>query len=193
MKKSIVAFGILSLLFCGTAYAFPIVYYAGTSHYYQAFNGKFDWDDAELNAENIGGYLVTLTSAAEDSWVWANVVPSGNPSWYLLGGYQPQGSQEAAGGWQWVNGEGSFVSPNYNNWNGGEPNDSNGFEDVLQYWNNGQWNDLNRDSDNSAYGGTTYYKGYIVEFDHNPIPEPLSLSLLGMGLLGLIRLRKKKE
>ena len=70
-------------------------------------------------AEVRGGYLATITSAQENTFVhnlitaneyWINVGVDSRGPW--LGGYQPAGSLEPAGGWTWVTGE-AFV---YQNW-----------------------------------------------------------------------------
>lgn len=195
MKKSIllIVAAILVMLFAQNASAIPI-FSPVTGNYYEAISGTYDWATANSNAIAKGGYLATLTSSAENNWVWANVVVGGNPAFYWLGGYQDPAGSEPSGGWKWVTGE----TWSYANWNGGEPNDGTppGNEDYVQFWNNGAWNDINGNSANTTYGtgssaGTRYYQGYIVEY--TAIPEPALISFLGLSLFTLLGFRRKKS
>jgi len=122
------------------------------------------WTDANaaaiaMNYMGGPGHLATITSAAEQSFVVANL---GARRGLWLGGIQPPGSPEPAGGWTWITGE----PWSYTNWSSGEPNElftffNNLTEDRLIFWGtSGLWNDLaeanNRPNDAN---------GYIVEFE----------------------------
>jgi len=174
----------------------------GNGHFYEAvvvpegtnWESSIDWESAKNVAVVAGGYLATITSVEENAFVFSLV--SGNddfyrPSWpniehsYLngpwIGGFQPPGSPEPDGNWQWVTGE-AFT---YTNWASGEPSNWSGPdrpEDRLQLYaggtlnDNSKWNDL-------PHVSLTH--GYVVEY----IPEPTTLLLLGIGSL---MLRKKQ-
>lgn len=125
--------------------------------YYQAFaSGGITWSNAKVAAESsyyLGsrGSLVCITSAQENSFITSNLPDIEN---YWLGGYQPGGSAEPDGNWQWVSGE-PFNS--FANWYPGEPNDGggSGSEGMLGFKTDGMWNDLP-----SWYPGP----GYVVEY-----------------------------
>jgi len=96
-------------------------------HSYYRSTGSMTWTDARQACINMGGHLVTITSAGENNFVF-NTWPSG---WI---GFNDEAVE---GQWRWVTGE-SVV---YTNWNGGEPNNA-GNEDYAQFVSGGRWNDL---------------------------------------------------
>ena len=130
-------------------------------HFYEAVAvASILWIDAKAAAESrtfngIQGHLATITSQEENDFIVSNfpdAVDVNNNYW--LGGFQPPGSPEPSGGWEWVTGE-PFV---YTNWASGEPNDVRGGEDSLHFWKPiGKWND-----DSGTMGGNI---GYVVEYD----------------------------
>jgi hypothetical protein len=75
----------------------------------------------------MGGYLVTVTSAAENNFIFG-LWPSG---WIGLT------DEVNEGVWRWVTGE----TYSYTSWNPGEPNNA-GNEDYVQFVGGGKWNDL---------------------------------------------------
>jgi len=137
----------------------------GNGHWYKAVasSNSITWTEADQLARAQGGYLATITSAAENSFVFDLV---NAPEFFVngkgpaLGGFQRDESAEPAGGWSWVNGE----PWNYSNWHPGEPNNSRhhtGTEDRLEFYSEipgrpaATWNDLNRDD--------TTLGGYVIE------------------------------
>jgi len=96
-------------------------------HSYYRSNGSMTWTSAKQACINMGGHLVTITSSAENNFVF-NTWPSG---WI---GFTDEVSE---GQWRWVTGE----SVTYSNLNGGEPNNA-GNEDYAQFVSGGRWNDL---------------------------------------------------
>jgi len=172
------------------------------NHWYEVISapGGITWDDAQADAISRGGYLATILSAEENDfafalvdspsfWVLEGAGPANLGPW--LGGYQPDGSPEAGGGWTWVNGDGPFA---YTNWHGGEPN--NGWaegESRLHYFEYGgrskAWNDLRDNIRGVPYAGPI---AYVLEYDSLPVPEPATLILLAGGLM-LTRLTTRRN
>ncbi|MEO0779205.1 MAG: lectin-like protein, partial [Bacteroidota bacterium] len=85
------------------------------------------WFDAQNRAQLLGGYLVVITSAAENELVKNGIAAT---SWIGLNDAPQEGN------FNWINGE----SLTYTNWNGGEPNNQ-GNEDYGEMYTSGLWND----------------------------------------------------
>ena len=148
--------------FIPNAHAIP-VQFPGNGHFYDAISvpGGISWQDARDAAASmtfmgLQGHLATITSADEQQFL--NDTFPGTHG-FILGGFQPPGSPEPGGGWQWVTGE-PFV---YTNWGPIEPNNSGGIEDVLITAQSdrppfGSWNDTN-----SQPG--TVEPGYFIEYE----------------------------
>jgi|GEM_PF-6148322 len=83
-------------------------------HYYRRFEMVMNWFDARDYCESQGGYLATITSTAEQDFVYANLVQGGSS--YLhecwLGGYQSDTATSPDTDWAWVTGE----PWSYTNW-----------------------------------------------------------------------------
>ena len=162
----------------------------GNGHFYDVVvpNSVITWSAANSAAIGAGGWLATLTSAAEDQFVFqlATALPnawrldgSGNGRGPWIGGLQPPGSAEPAGGWQWVNGEGAFV---FTNWEAQQPNNTAGVEDRVQFFGRqtligDTWNDAADSNPQSSY---------VVEFASNPVPLPGPLWLLGSATVAML-------
>jgi hypothetical protein len=109
-------------------------------HSYYRSTGSAFWTDARTACTNMGGYLVTVTSAAENNFIFG-LWPSG---WIGLTDEITEGT------WRWVTGE----AYSYSSWNPGEPNNA-GNEDYIQFVGGGKWNDLPNQS-----------LPYVIEFDY---------------------------
>jgi hypothetical protein len=118
----------------------------GNGHWYQAVSQALTWSQARQQAQAMGGYLATITSAAENAFI----VSIGNVCNYWLGGFQPSESYEPNGNWQWVTGEpwlGRWGEQlGYSNWETSQPDNAFNSEHVLAfhdvpYYNSVRWND----------------------------------------------------
>jgi len=153
---------------------------------YEVFADRdISWTAAEANAVGLGGYLATVTSAGQDSYL-AGLDPSGE---YWLGGYQSSTEMVATNGWNWVHGKGTFPGVNgasgftqsFSDWAPGEPNDyyGPGSEQYLAIGLEGAalWND------EGALGNIS---GYVVEFssvpDNNGLFIPMGLTFAALAL-----------
>ncbi|MDP7008176.1 MAG: lectin-like protein [Phycisphaerales bacterium] len=141
----------------------------GNGHWYAVISdGGSCWEELKVHAEGQGGYLATITSQQEQSFIENNLDIS---DWNWLGGYQdttdPEYS-EPSGGWKWITGE----SWKYTNWDPTEPNDTNGSENYLNMFIGGSnWND----------NGSCGAGNYIIEWDTNPNIRHWSISEGGNG------------
>lgn len=88
-----------------------------------------DWFAAESLADSVGGHLATIDDAAENSWIYTTFIPIA-PSFpaFYIGLFQPPGSAEPVGGWEWISGNPLA----YVNWDPIEPNNN------TQFGNNGK-------------------------------------------------------
>ena len=116
-------------------------------HTYYFVNRQSTWWAAKQFSQKMGGHLVTISDANENTFV--NELGGKQGIWI--------GATDAAseGNWKWVTGE-SF---SYHPWDSGEPNNNNdgneGSENYASLLKSGKWND--------APGCTL--KPFVVEFD----------------------------
>ena len=147
------------------------VQYIGNGHYYQHVDGEFTWEEAFNASQAAGGYLATITDAAENTFVTNLMGPF--EAW--PDGVAWIGGSDAAieGQWRWVdgpeagdlfwNGAGTsgYIGDYANWWNPVEPNGAFASgEDGLTigYQGAGLWNDFH----------TSNEYGYVIEYDTAP-------------------------
>ena len=69
------------------------------------------WEEAEANANKLGGHLVTINDAEENQWLYSNF---GGGNWIGIT------DKETEGDWEWISGD----EIEYTNWYQGQPSNS---------------------------------------------------------------------
>jgi hypothetical protein len=179
--------------------------FGGSSYRTYYADQAISWTEARNHALSLGGGfdLVSINSQAENDLIFANI---NNPSlWnggtaYGRGGpwiglFQPAGSPQPAGGWQWVDGT-SALSPNYNNWSPGQPDNRSvsgiQVEGYGQFIGDGGWNDLENIITEPSL---TQYQpvGIVVEAPAVPGPLPIFGAAAAFGFSRNLRRRIKNS
>ncbi len=138
-------------------------------HTYEVYDMSMPWTEAKAYCESLGGYLASVTSEDENSFI-LNLIRQGDMHNYWSGGYKN------AGNWLWVSGE-SFT---YDNWASGEPNNLGNEEAFTHFDGNtgNAWNDLGNEAENSKYGYKLNAFGFVCEYGgaSAPVPTPTPTS-----------------
>jgi hypothetical protein len=138
-------------------------------HVYVAF-ATTGWNAAEATAQALGSHLVTINDADENEWIrlnFGNLLGTDRRIWIGLNDAAVEGA------FVWA--DGTPVS--YTNWNPGEPNNSGGVEDWVEFLgSNGRWNDI------SESGGSFAHIG-LVELGPPP-PPACAADLNHDGIVG---------
>lgn len=161
------------------------VFFEDNGHLYQFISGGYTWSSAKTAAEGLSaygsaGYLATITSSAENNFVYARITGNG---WIGATDIDVERT------WRWVTGPeagthffqqvgfsgGNAVDELYNAWYSGEPNDYNngspGEDCAHMYSSGGQagtWNDFPCSSS----------LGYVVEFGADgDLPEVVATNI----------------
>jgi hypothetical protein len=164
----------------GTARCAP-VYNPTTGHWYDIVPSDPDgsWLSAEINANALGGHLVTINDATEEAWLR---VIFGTDTRYWIGFTDA----DEEGTWIWSSGE--IVT--YTNWDAGEPSNHTppavGEDFAVLNWNyaTGGWNDWDHERpDYYQIDGIAEFDVFIVDVDIKPGSCPNPLNVKSQGVL----------
>jgi hypothetical protein len=172
-------------LMCLTAHALPVVDPATGNAYERVDAANITWEDARALADSRvfdgrRGHLATITSAAEQNFVF-NAFKGGGPGRLWIGGFQELPcATEPAGCWMWVTEEPWM----YTNWAAGQPDDAGGNQHHLSVsTTNFDWTD----EDGSAAGSD----GLLIEYPSGTVSAaqciaPASCNITGFSLHQLV-------
>jgi hypothetical protein len=138
-----------------TSFATPVqwtIEEGGNGHWYETIHTQTDicWSEAKSQSEELGGYLVTITTQEEQDFV---ATATDSSIWSWMGGWKNPKS-----GWEWITGE----PWSHANWHPNEPS-GDGPALVKDYGNNHPlWNDT---------WDCNVMPGFIIEYDE--LPEEL--------------------
>lgn len=159
-------------------------YLPTNGHFYRPISTGATYTNARAAALNTTfrgqqGYLVTITSADEDLFIFNNVPQS--QIWFALtdegveGQWRIDAGPEAGTLIKTSNGQtAGNIAGQYNNWAGGEPNNSGNEDYAVTKWNGSQWNDLPNSfscpyvieygtwSDPANQTFTNFYTGFVT-------------------------------
>lgn len=188
----IAAIGAAACVLAGAAAAqTPIQWNSGTGangHYYRYVDDQVTAEAAfaaaaATNYLGMAGYLVTITSDAENTFV-SDTVAGGALSW--LGGSDKDAAVNA---WTWRVGPEAGQAFSFTKWAGGEPNNCCGGEDYVHtnWASGGYWND------HGSPANAGQLNGYVIEYSAAPVPEPQTYALLlaGLSTLGMVAWRRR--
>ena len=186
--------------FLNIAQAIPVqwtVTSGGNGHWYEYSTVAMTWDESNTFSQGQSyngkqGYLATATSAAEDSFIHSLATPyshfetANNWTEHWTNDYWLGGIQDDVGNWSWANGE----TWAYSNWYSNEPSDLSEiylYADIVGR-NNGPhgWVDASYLSNRRV----PHHFTFITEYDETSVPEPGTMLLLGIGLVGIVSFRK---
>jgi hypothetical protein len=181
---SIIAVCLLLFITASSAHAYLWLQYG--SHSYTLTDNWGTWTEAEAEAVSLGGHLVTINDASENTWLTNTFQeaytrsfsgdPSHNIAWI---GYYNDGAA-----WKWISGESvTYSRQDYPSWPEGGSHAylhlSN--HPYAETWNANLPHDVNYD----------YNPKGIIEVSSVPLPS--ALLLFAPGLIGIIGFKKYKK
>lgn len=118
----------------------------GNDHRYAVWTEPGYWEQAFIEAQKHGAYLVTLTSPEEEAWVRATF---SSTEGYWIGFTRSRAYGALERRWKWISGE----PVDYTNWAPGHPDDAYPPQDfaMMNWGGENGWDDHGRTGPASAY------------------------------------------
>lgn len=161
--------GLLSIMEMNTVTSATISGYmligSFNGHTYYKSTMRQSWFGARMSAHAAGGYLTTISSMAEQDYVYTNGVRNPNITYSFENGvWIGLNDADMEGTFVWENGE----PVTFTYWEQGEPNNANGNEDFVEMKiDNGKWNDYNAGNDNLVTKGLLNVLSYQTGINRN--------------------------
>jgi hypothetical protein len=179
--RSIKSCGVIAgLLACGTAWSIPVST-VGTLDALVSSTTLANSGEATESAwvSSVLGYTVTFEDKTECSCSWQSV--DGTPDWFAL-----DFGLEAPSYYLVKTGNGSSIDAD---------SPSNGSDTHFLFENLSELRYGVISLTQLGFGGTLNIRkvSHVTEFDNVPVPEPTTLTLFGLGLLGAAAGRKRKR
>lgn len=151
------------------------------------------WSDASHQAQNMGGHLAAISSAAEHNWVFSNIVDR-TEAWFVdplgfnigpyIGLYQDRNSpsfSEPSGGWTWVTGE----QVSFTAWHPGQPNNVN-VQDFGHFWSSSPTSRRSLWQDIQDFDPSFSPRSFVVEIPSDSCPGDIADDFGILGSDGMV-------